>query len=115
MLNPKEIAEAFSGHKFESTYDVLADDIVWNNVGGDQYQGKAATVEACNTAAQHMADVTTVFTTFRSFAGDDFAVVDSQADYTDESGEKTTVASCDIYTFSDGKLATITSYNIELS
>ena len=114
-MTNEQIAEAFSRHAFATTYPHLAEDIVWDNVGGPQLSGRADVMEACDQSATYMANVTTRFTRFRMVVGTDSVVVDSVADYTDAEDETTTVASCDIYDFLDGRITRITSYTMELS
>ena len=41
-------------------------------------------------------------------------VVDSLAEYVEPDGGSTSVGSCDIYAVSDGRIAAITSYNVEV-
>jgi hypothetical protein len=41
-------------------------------------------------------------------------VIDSRAEYVDDHGDSTHVASCDIYEVIDGSIAAITSYTIEV-
>jgi hypothetical protein len=41
------------------------------------------------------------------------AALDSRAEYVDAEGGSSLIASCDIYEFNDGSLATITSYTVE--
>ncbi len=113
-MNPVEIAEAFSGHQFEDAYEYLADDIIWNNLGGEHYEGKEQVIAACRQSAEYLATVTTVFKIFRSFEGDEHVTVDSLSDYIENDVTTSTVASCDIYEFSGGQVSGITSYNIEL-
>ena len=45
---------------------------------------------------------------------DDCVVIDSEAEYVDDDGESSHVASCDLYEFIDGNIAAITSYNVEV-
>jgi len=108
-----DIAENFSGHRFDLTYDHLADNIRWQNLGDDDLHGKAAVIEACNSSANYLRGVTTTFTRTRTIVGPDVVVIDSQADYLDGT-EAATVASCDIYDFAAGKVSAITSYTVEL-
>ena len=114
-MTNEQIAEAFSRHAFATTYPYLADDIVWDNIGGQQLSGRADVMEACDQSAGYLANVTTRFSRFRTVVGTQSVVVDSLADYTDSEGETTTVASCDIYDFADGLLTRITSFTMELS
>jgi hypothetical protein len=45
---------------------------------------------------------------------DDCVVIDSRAEYVDDSGERSHIASCDIYEFVDGNIAATTSYTVEV-
>ena len=112
---PRQLAEAFSHHEFARTYPHLADDVRWRNVGGDEHVGAAAVVAACDTSAAYLAGVRTTFTSSRTIvdAGGDSVVVETTADYLD-GDETSTVSSCDLYDFVDGRLVTITSYAVEL-
>ena len=37
MTTSTDIAEAFSRHEFQATFEHLADDVEWNNVGGQRH------------------------------------------------------------------------------
>jgi hypothetical protein len=113
MPTARDIAEAFSHHRFEDTYASLAQDVQWNQVGGEMLRGRAAVIEACDETADELADVATTFSRVRVIEAPDCVVVDSEAEYAAEN-EVSTVASCDIYDFTDGRLSAITSYAIEL-
>ncbi len=106
----EEIAEAFSRHVFATTYPYIAEDVVWDNIDRPQITGTADLIETCNQSAAYLAGATTRFRRFRSVVGENTVVIDNLADYIDGDGETTTVASCDIYEFSDGLLVRITSY-----
>jgi len=82
---------------------------------GPQYVRPAPTaaVPDVRASAHYLSGVTTTFTRTRTIVGPDVVVIDSQADYLDGT-EATTVASCDIYDFADGKVSAITSYTVEL-
>jgi len=58
--------------------------------------------------------VTTTFHQFKIVEGDGCVVIDTRAEYVDDAEGRSTVASCDIYDFSNGNLAAITSYAVEL-
>jgi SnoaL-like domain len=111
----ERIAEAFSRHRFAEAYPHLLDDVRWRIVGDRQVVGRADVVSTCEQSAEYLAGVTTTFSKFRLLAGTDSVVVDSEAAYVDQDGQSSTVASCDIFDFSDGRLSTITSYTIELA
>jgi ketosteroid isomerase-like protein len=109
----EQIAEDFSRHRFAETYPYLLEDVRWDVVGDKPVVGKEAVVAACGQSADYLAGVTTRFTKFKVVVGADSVVVDSVAEY-DDGGESSSVASCDIYDFTDGRVAAITSYTVEL-
>lgn len=113
-LTNDQIAEAFSRHDFQRVYDHLSDTIVWEIVGGERLAGREKVIEACESSAHYLATVSTRFLKFRVLPAGDCVVVDSTAEYSSDGQPPATIASCDIYRFSRGKVAEITSYTIEL-
>jgi limonene-1,2-epoxide hydrolase len=113
-LTGEQIAEAFSRHDFEASYPYLADDIRWNIVGERLVEGKENVISVCRESAEYLTGVTTDFRRFRKVVTDDCVVVDSVADYTDKEGERSHVASCDLYDFTNGNVSEITSYTVDL-
>jgi ketosteroid isomerase-like protein len=111
---PTALAEAFTGHDFNVAYDHLAEDIVWENIGGETYEGSAAVRSACAAALEYFKTIETTFKRLEAAGDDTHVTVQSLADYTEADGTVSTVASCDVYTFTDGKINLIRSYNIEL-
>lgn len=114
-LTFEQIAEAFSSHKFELIYPYLSDHIRWDNVGGEQFDGRDNVIHACEQSATYLAAVKTKFSKFRAIVSENCVVIDSLAEYEASGNELSTVASCDIYQFTEGKVSEITSYNIELN
>ena len=119
MPTPRQTAEAFSSHRFEETYDHLADDVRWVAVGQTVLKGRDAVVRACSGTATELATTTTEFLRFVTVEGpggtaDQRVAVDAVARYRGSDGTTSVVSSCDIYEFMDGRLAGITSYAVEL-
>ncbi|GAB3954281.1 hypothetical protein GCM10028805_39450 [Spirosoma harenae] len=114
-MTTTELAKAFSRHKFDLTYPYLLDTIHWNVVGSQHIEGKQNVIDACQQSAAYLAGVTTTFHKFVLITTDNYVVIDSTAEYVDSEQNSTTVASCDIYEFSSGKLAAITSYTIQVN
>ena len=110
----REIAEAFSSHRFELAIPHLAPDVQWDLVGADPIEGRADVVKVCRGTATELADSTTTFERFTVIDAGDYVVVDALARYRDADGSETAVASCDIYEFQAQQVAAITSYTIEL-
>ena len=108
----EQIAEDFSRHRFTEVYPFLADHVEWDIVGDRLVVGSAAVEATCEQSAEYLATVQTEFRKFRTVVGGDSVVVDSEAEYVDEAGESSVVASCDIYDFSGGVLSRITSYTV---
>lgn len=113
-LTNREIAEAFSGHRFDEALAYVADDAEWMLVGADAIVGAAAIADACHGTDAELDGATTDFTRFDVADGGDIVAVDAVGVYTDASGGRSSVSSCDLYTFRDGRVAGIRSYNIEL-
>lgn len=113
-MTNREIAEAFSGHRFTETYEHLADGIVWNLVGEAQLEGRDAVIAACEGTAAENADVATSWLRFVTTADGPVVAVDAVGVYTGRAGVSA-VSSCDIYEFVDGRLAAITSYAVEVN
>ena len=110
----RDVAEAFSGHRFRDTYDHLAADVVWVSAGGGTTRGRDAVVAVCEHTLAELAGSTTDFTRFVSVADADAAAVDVVGRYTSPEGEISVVASCDIYEFRDDLVSQITSYTVEV-
>jgi ketosteroid isomerase-like protein len=110
----RELAEAFSRHRFRDVYDALAPDVVWTAVGQGRTEGRQAVVDACEAALTELSATTVQFTRFVSVADGDVAAVDVVARYTAPDGALSVVSSCDVYEFRDGALAAVTSYAVEL-
>ncbi|SNS83174.1 Limonene-1,2-epoxide hydrolase [Geodermatophilus saharensis] len=113
MTAPREVAEAFSRHRFRDVYPVLAPDVVWTAVGSRRTVGRDAVVGLCEQTLAALAGTRVEFTRFVLVADGDAAACDVVARYTDPGGTSV-VASCDVYEFRDGALAVITSYDVEL-
>ncbi len=111
----KAIAEAFSRHRFAETYPHLAAEVRWELIGGPTLRGRDAVIEACEHSNRHLAQTTTEFGKFKTVVGSDSVVIDSLAEYVAVDGQKSVVASCDIYDFVEGVVTTITSYTVEVS
>ena len=116
-MNPLQIAEAFSGHRFTETYDHLAADVRWVLPGQLTIEGRDDVVAACGSSAAEMAQlVSTEFSRFVSVGGDRVAAVDAIGRYVDREGNVSVVSSADVYEFDgDGRVTSITSYTVELS
>ena len=115
MPTPREIAEAFSGHRFADAYPALAPDVRWTAVGQGVLNGRQAVVDACEATLAGLSGATTQSLRFVVVGeGDDAVAVDAIGRYVDGDGGVSVVSSCDIYEFTEGALTTITSYAVEL-
>jgi len=112
-LSSREVAEAFSGHRFEDAFPYLSDDVVWRMPGSDGLRGRDAAVEACRATAAALTDTSIEVERFVVIDGGVDVAVDTVTTYRDEDGAST-VASCDVYEFRDGLVAQITSYTVEI-
>jgi ketosteroid isomerase-like protein len=114
MTTPREIAEAFSRHRFREAYPFLAQDVVWTSRGGGApIRGRQAVVDACEISLSGLASTTVDFRRVVVAADDRAAAVDVVARYV-EGDEVSVVSSCDVYEFRDGAVVAITTYAVEL-
>jgi ketosteroid isomerase-like protein len=114
MTSPRQVAEAFSGHRFRDAYPALADDVRWISVGEGEIAGREAVVEACEATLAELSTGTAEFLRFVVIADGDAVAVDAVGRYVDADGGTSVVSSCDLYAFRDGAIASITSYAVEL-
>ncbi len=114
MSTPRQIAEAFSGHRFHDTYPALSPDVRWTCVGEVVLTGRQAVGGACEATLAGLATGTAEFQRFLVIADGDTVAVDAVGRYTDADGGISRVSPCDIYEFRDGQIARITSYTVEL-
>lgn len=111
-MEKKQIAEAFSGGKFERIYPFLADNASWNIVGDKILNGKDKIISFCGETAKYFLSVTAEFTVDHIIVDGNCVAIDGTAIFINKDNNKTFVSSCDIYRFVDGKLAQINSYCI---
>ena len=114
MSSPRELAEAFSDHRFADAYPALSPDVRWTCVGAVVLEGRQAVVDACEATLAALAAGTAAFTRFLVVADGDTVAVDAVGRYTDADGAVSVVSSCDVYEFSGGLLTALTSYTVEL-
>jgi uncharacterized heparinase superfamily protein len=115
MSSHREVAEAFSDHRFDETYVHLAPDIRWVSAdGGAPEVGPAAVRAACEQGAAMMALATMERLRFVVADGGDVVAIDTLRRYTNPTGGVTVVASCDIFEFTGDLISTITSYATEV-
>ena len=114
MSTPRQIAAAFSGHRFRDAYPALAPDVRWTGVGAWTVVGRQAVMDTCEGTLADLSTTTTDFLRFVVIADGDAVAVDAVGRYVDEAGATSLVASADIYEFRDGLVTMITSYTVEL-
>jgi hypothetical protein len=83
-------------------------------VGDRVVVGRDAVRAVCDESAGWLATVSTTFTKFDPLVGDGFVVADTTAEYVSGSGDRSVVASCDVYRFVGDRLTGITSYTVEI-
>ena len=114
-LTIEQIAEAFCSHRFAETYLYMADEIKWNIVGSEELVGRETVISRCDESAKYLETVSTTFTKLKLTRAETCVIVEGAAQYQDQEKQTSSVASCDVFQFSDGRLVEITSYNIELN
>jgi hypothetical protein len=111
-LNIDQIAEAFCSYRFAVTYPYMADEIKWSILGKEELMGREAVIDQCDKAAKFLETVSATITKLKINRAETFVVVECAAQFQDQENQTPSVASCDIFQFSDGRLVEITSYVI---
>ena len=114
-LNIDQIAEAFCSYRFVVTYPYMAHEIKWTIVGREELMGREAVIDRCDKSAKFLETVSTTITKLKINRAETFVVVEGAAQFQDQENQTSSVASCDVFQFSDGRLVEITSYVIELN
>jgi hypothetical protein len=113
-LDIHQIAGAFCSHRFVVTYPYMADDIKWNIVGREELVGRQAVIDKCDKSAKFLETVSTTMLTLKIHRAGTVIAVEGAAQFQHQDNHTSSVASCDVFQFSDGRLVGITSYVIEL-
>lgn len=115
-MDAREIAEAFSGHRFEEAIPHLAPTVRWVLPGQGSIDGRDAVVEACRSSAAEMAALAGHdLVRLVSVSDGSVAAVDAVSRYVDPDGGETFVSSADVYELDEeGRVVLITSYAAEV-
>lgn len=114
-LDIDQVAEAFCSHRFAETYPYMADEIKWNIVGREEHMGRAAVIARCEESTKFLQTVSATITQLKIIRAETWVVVEGAAQFQDQENQTSSVASCDVFQFSDERLVGITSYVIELN
>ncbi len=114
-LDIYQIAEAFCSYRCTVTYPYMADEIKWNIVGREELMGRETVIDRCDKSAKFLATVSATITKLKINRAETFVVVEGAAQFQDQGNHTSSVASCDVFQFSDERLVEITSYVIELN
>ncbi len=114
-LGIHQIAEAFCSWRFAETYPYRADEIKWKVVGREELVGRAAIIDRCTDAAKFLETVSATLTKLKIHRAGTCVIVEGAAQFQDQEKQTSSVASCDVFQFSDGRLVEISSYVIDLS
>ncbi len=112
-LNMDQIAEAFCSHRFAETYPYMADEIKWNIIGREELIGREAVIAQCNKGVKFLETVSTTYLKLKTYRAETCVIVEGAAQFQDKDNQTSSVASCDVFQFSDGRLVEITSYVID--
>lgn len=93
----------------------MADEIKWNVIGREELIGREAVIAQCNKAVKFLETVSTTYLELRTYRAETCVIVESAARFQDKENQTSSVASCDVFQFSEGRLVEITSYVIELN
>ncbi|MDQ3071961.1 MAG: hypothetical protein M3Q97_01670 [Bacteroidota bacterium] len=108
-----EIAEAFSGGKFEKCFDYLTDRTVWNTLGEQYLAGRKEIESFCKNISAYFDSVSTNFKQLNLIENERCVAINGTAEFIREGKRVSFVSSCDVYVFdSNNKIISINSYCI---
>jgi ketosteroid isomerase-like protein len=109
----QEIADLFSNGKFENIMDHLSDEIVWNVIGENIFEGKNAVKENCENTSKYFKSVQTDFKTNDILVSDNKVIIIGTAEFKRDGKRTNFVSACDIYEFNEkSEIEKISSYCI---
>lgn len=109
----KEIAESFSNGNFELTFPYLAENIVWNVVGENLFNGKIKVIENCKQTSEYFKSIETDFKTEDVIVAEDKVIIRGTGEFIRDGKRVNLITACDVYEFNDNnELKAITSYCI---
>ena len=114
-LDIDQIAEACCSYRFVVTYPYMADEIKWNIVGREELMGREAVIDQCDKSAKFLETVSPTITKLKINRAETCVIVEGAAQFQNQENQTSSVASCDVFQFSDGRLVEITSYVIDLN
>lgn len=112
-LTMDQIAEAFCSHRFVETFPYMAEDIQWNMIGKEECIGREAVIAHCNKGLKFLETVSTTSLHLKIYRAETCVIVEGAAQFQGKDNQTSSVASCDVFQFSNGKLIEITSYVID--
>ena len=86
MPSPRQVAEAFSSHRFTESSPSLAEDVRWVLAGEGLLGGRDQVRQACEQTAAELAGGSTEFLRFLTVEGTDAVAVDVVARFVDPDG-----------------------------
>jgi hypothetical protein len=112
-MTKKEIAQAFSGGKFDKCSAYLTDQTIWNTPGEQYLEGKKDIELFCKKISAYFDSITTNFKQLNLIENDNCVAINGTAEFLREGKRVSFVSSCDVYEFEeDNKILSIHSYCI---
>lgn len=109
----EKIAEFFSSGSFEHTFPYLSENIVWNVIGENVFEGKSAVVANCKQTSKYFNSIQTDFKIDDIITKDNKVVVSGTAEFIRDGKRINFISACDVYEFnSSNELKKISSYCI---
>ena len=98
-MTKREIAEAFSGGKFEDCFDYLTPQTIWNTPGEQYLTGKGEIEVFCKKISAYFEIVATDFTQLNLIESDSCIAINGTAEFKRDGKRVAFVSSCDVYEF----------------
>lgn len=109
----EEIAKLFSNGKFDRIMDYLSDEIIWNIIGENIFNGKKAVGKNCKQTAEYFRSIETDFKTDDVISSNNNVIVTGTAEFKRDGKRVNFISACDVYSFNDkNQIEKIASYCI---
>ena len=112
-MTKKEIAQAFSGGKFDKCLEYLTDHTIWDTPGEQYLEGKKDIEMFCKKISTYFDSITTNFKQFNLIENENSVAINGTAEFIRDEKRVSFVSSCDVYKFDENKnIVSVHSYCI---
>ncbi len=99
-----DIDQIACSYRFAETYPYVTDEIKWNIVGREELVVRDAIIDRCDKSAKFLETVSTNYLKLKIVRAETCVIMEGAAQFQDRENQTSSVASCDVFQFSDDRL-----------